>query len=65
MYIQWMVGNHVWKAVDCIMRASKVGQLDELKFSVSKSCEAADPSTQMGGCQIQLKTPKTESVPHD
>ena len=45
------------------MRAGKMGQPDNLKISTSNSCEAADPSTQMRGCQIQLLTTETELVP--
>ena len=40
-----------------------MGWPDDLKSSVSNSCEAADPSISMIGCQFQLPITETELVP--
>ena len=45
------------------MKAGKMGWPDELKIMTSKSCEAADPATQIRGCLIWLLTTETELVP--
>ena len=62
MYIQGLL-TPKFVRLQTAMRTGEMGQPDELKSLASNSCEEADPSTPMIGCQFWLLVAETELVP--